>query len=62
MAARLRLKKMATTQGLTSLLLATVDEAEALTDSSIGFYHLNASDSGTDMLHVLVHQHHRHNP
>jgi len=50
MAARLRLKKMATTQGLTRLLLATVDEAEALTDSSIGFYHLIASDNGTDML------------
>ena len=40
MAARLRLKKMATSRSLIELLQASVDEAEALTDSRIGFYHL----------------------
>jgi PAS domain S-box-containing protein len=44
MAARLRLKKKATSQSLIELLQATVDEAEALTDSTIGFYLLLAED------------------
>ncbi len=44
MAARLRLKKMADSHRLIEILQATVDEAEALTDSRIGFYHLLAKD------------------
>jgi len=44
MAARVRLKKMARSQSLIELLQATVDEAEALTDSTIGFYLLPAEE------------------
>jgi PAS domain S-box-containing protein len=44
MAARLRLKKMADSHRLIKILQATVDEAETLTDSRIGFFHLLAKD------------------
>ncbi|MEE4134444.1 MAG: PAS domain-containing protein [Desulforhopalus sp.] len=44
MTARLRLKKMAGSHRLVEILQTTVDEAEVLTDSRIGFYHLLAKD------------------
>ncbi|MEJ2201235.1 MAG: PAS domain S-box protein, partial [Desulfuromonadaceae bacterium] len=45
--ARLRLLEHATTQSLDELLQATIDEAEALTGSAIGFYHFLESDQQT---------------
>ncbi|MHC1742547.1 MAG: PAS domain S-box protein [Syntrophobacteraceae bacterium] len=45
--ARLRLMNLALTRSLDELLQATLDEAEALTGSSIGFYHFLESDQQT---------------
>lgn len=47
MQARLRLMQFATTHSLAELLQATLDEAEALTSSSIGFYHFLHGDQKT---------------
>ncbi len=47
LAARLRLIALAPSHGLTELLRATLDEAEALTGSTIGFYHFIAADQRT---------------
>ena len=47
MAARLRLMTFAQTHTLTELLRATLDEAEAITGSSIGFYHFLQADQKT---------------
>jgi PAS domain S-box-containing protein len=45
--ARLRLLEFAATHSLDELLEATIDEAEALTGSSIGFYHFLEADQET---------------
>ncbi|GEM_PF-161837 len=45
--ARLRLMEFAATHSLADLLQKTLDEAEALTDSSIGFYHFLQPDQVT---------------
>jgi PAS domain S-box-containing protein len=45
--ARLRLLEFAATHSLDELLETTIDEAEALTESSIGFYHFLATDQKT---------------
>jgi len=45
--ARLRLLEFAATHSLDELLETTIDEAEALTGSSIGFYHFLESDQKT---------------
>jgi PAS domain S-box-containing protein len=45
--ARLRLLEFAATHSLNELLEATINEAEALTGSSIGFYHFLATDQKT---------------
>ncbi|HEX9023864.1 MAG TPA: PAS domain S-box protein, partial [Geobacteraceae bacterium] len=45
--ARLRLLELAATQSLEGLLEATVNEAEALTGSSIGFFHFLEADQET---------------
>jgi PAS domain S-box-containing protein len=45
--ARLRLLQLAGTHGLDELLEATLDEAEALTGSLIGFYHFLEADQKT---------------
>ena len=50
MAARLRLIAFAQAHGLSDLLRATLDEAEALTDSGIGFFHFLAADQRTLLL------------
>lgn len=47
LAARLRLIDLAPSHDLTELLRATLDEAEALTGSTIGFYHFIAADQQT---------------
>jgi len=47
MQARLRLIQFATTHSLAELLQATLDEASALTDSPIGFYHFLEADQHT---------------
>ena len=47
MLARLRLVEHATSHSLDELLQATLDEVEALTDSSIGFYHFVEADQKT---------------
>lgn len=47
MAARLRLMTFAQSHSLTELLRATLDEAEALTGSRIGFYHFLEADQRT---------------
>jgi len=47
LAARLRLIALAPSHGLTELLRATLDEVEALTDSTIGFYHFINADQQT---------------
>lgn len=47
MAARLRLLQKANGQSLTQLLQATLDEAEAITNSRIGFYHFLEPDQQT---------------
>ncbi len=47
LAARLRLIALAPSHDLTELLRATLDEAEALTGSTIGFYHFIAADQRT---------------
>jgi PAS domain S-box-containing protein len=49
--ARLRLLQFAGTHTLDELLEATLDEAEALTGSLIGFYHFLESDQKTVTLH-----------
>lgn len=45
--ARIRLMESARTRTLQELLVATLDEAEALTDSRIGFYHFLEPDQRT---------------
>ena len=45
--ARLRLLEMAATHTLEELLVATLDEAEALTSSQVGFYHFLEADERT---------------
>jgi PAS domain S-box-containing protein len=45
--ARLRLLEFAATHSLDELLETTIDEAEALTESSIGFYHFLKTDQKT---------------
>ncbi len=47
MQARLRLLEFANSHSLDELLTATLDEIEALTESSIGFYHFLESDQKT---------------
>lgn len=47
MAARMRLLNLARTCSLAGLLVATLDEAEALTESQIGFYHFLEEDQVT---------------
>jgi len=47
MAARFRLLQAASTQSLARLLQATLDEAETLTGSRIGFYHFMEPDQAT---------------
>jgi PAS domain S-box-containing protein len=47
MAARLRLLRATNTHSLTQLLQATLDEAEVLTGSHIGFYHFMEHDQTT---------------
>ena len=47
MLARLRLLKIAETHSLEEFTQATLDEAEALTASTIGFYHLVEADQRT---------------
>ena len=47
MEARLRLLEFAATESLEKLLVATLDEAEALTDSRAGYYHLVEADQKT---------------
>ena len=47
LAARLRLIALAPSHGLTELLRATLDEVEALTGSTIGFYHFIDADQRT---------------
>ncbi|WP_295612869.1 diguanylate cyclase [uncultured Lamprocystis sp.] len=47
LAARLRLIALAPSHGLTELLRATLDEVEALTGSTIGFYHFINADQRT---------------
>lgn len=46
-AARLRLLDYAASHGLHELLVATLDEADTLTDSPIGFYHFLEADQRT---------------
>jgi PAS domain S-box-containing protein len=50
--ARLRLVEFAQTHSTTELLQATLDEAEALTGSTIGFYHFLQADQVTLSLQV----------
>ena len=45
--ARLRLMEYSVTHSLEDVLTATIDEAESLTDSRIGFYHFLLSDQRT---------------
>ena len=52
MAARLRLMEFSLTHSLGELLRQTLDEAEALTGSCIGFYHFKDPDSQTLTLHA----------
>ncbi|MCX6892401.1 MAG: GAF domain-containing protein [Verrucomicrobia bacterium] len=52
MAARLRLLERAPSHSLAGLLRATLDEAEALTGSSIGFYHFVDPDQNSLSLQV----------
>lgn len=52
MAARLSLLQSADSQTLAELLQATLDEAEALTNSRIGFYHFMEADQATLTLHA----------
>jgi PAS domain S-box-containing protein len=47
MAARLRLLQFSFTHSLAELLQATLDEAEAITASQVGFYHMVESDQVT---------------
>ncbi|ABA88592.1 response receiver sensor diguanylate cyclase/phosphodiesterase, PAS, GAF, PAS, PAS and PAS domain-containing [Syntrophotalea carbinolica DSM 2380] len=47
MAARMRLLQLATNNTLAQLLEATLDEAEALTESRMGFYHFLEDDQKT---------------
>jgi PAS domain S-box-containing protein len=47
MQARMRLMEVAATHGLEQLLVATLDEVEALTDSRVGFYHFLKADQRT---------------
>jgi PAS domain S-box-containing protein len=51
MQARLRLLEFANSHSMDELLIATLDEIEALTGSTIGFYHLLESDQETLSLH-----------
>jgi len=50
--ARLRLSEFAFMHSMNELLTKTLDEAEALTGSSIGFYHLVDSDKNLVTLHA----------
>jgi len=52
MAAQVRLSNYATDHSVDELLQAFLDEAEALTDSEIGFYHFVARDQETLELHA----------
>ncbi|MBF0481595.1 MAG: PAS domain S-box protein [Desulfovibrionaceae bacterium] len=45
--ARLRLMQLSIAASMEELLIATVDEAERLTDSRVGFYHFLAADQKT---------------
>ncbi len=54
--ARLRLLEIAASHSLDELLEATIDEAEALTGSSIGFYHFLEADQKNPVAAKLVHQ------
>jgi signal transduction histidine kinase/CheY-like chemotaxis protein/PAS domain-containing protein len=47
MAARMRLLRLASDHSLAELLRDTLDEAEALTGSQVGFYHFVAADQAT---------------
>ncbi len=53
--ARMRLTEFGLTHSLDELLQATLDEAEILTESRIGFYHFLAADQETLLLQMWSH-------